>query len=251
MAPRVGQALREARVQRGIALNDVERVTGIRVQYLRALEEERWDRLPGHAETRRVLSEYGRFLGLDEKVLVEDFEASRQRPRRPRPIPTGVVRGSGRSRERSRRPFVIAAAGVAAVIVLGVALVAALGSGGGGDQNEAKSPSATKKPGGQQTTTSTTVANEVSVELRATADVWVCLSTVDGSLPVDGETLTAGEARGPFTGRSFEMTLGNGSIELIVDGDAVKVPPLAEPLGFRVTPGGAKRLSPGAGPSCS
>ena len=249
MPPRVGQALREARTQRGIALNDVERVTGIRVQYLRALEEERWSQLPGHAETRKVLSAYARYLDLDESSLVEDYEGSRQRPRRPRPVPAGVVRPPGRSRERSRRPFVVATA-AAVVILLGIALVAALGSNGGGG-NEGKSSSAAKRPGSGQTTTSTTAMSEASIELRATADVWVCLAKAGGSLPVNGETLAAGEERGPFAGRSFEMTFGNGSIELTLNGDPVKVPPLAEPLGFRVTADSARRLAPGAGPTCS
>jgi hypothetical protein len=137
------------------------------------------------------------------------------------------------------------------VIVVGVALMAALGSSGGEDQNEGRSPGVAEKPGRERTPTATIAPTEASLELRATADVWVCLSQAGGSQPVDGETLTAGEARGPFTSRRFEMTFGNGSIELTLNGDPVKVPPLAEPLGFRVTPGGAKRLAPGEGPTCS
>ena len=252
MAPRVGQALREARAQRGIALNDVERVTGIRVQHLRALEEERWDQLPGHAEARSALSSYARYLGLDEESLLSEYEGSRQRPKRSHPVPTGVVRQPGRSRDRSRRPYGALAVGVVAVLLLGVALVAALGSNGGDDEGQ---PSGVAEKNRGETTTSespltTTTASEVSLRLNASADVWVCL-VADGSPAVNGETLTAGAARGPFTGRRFEMTFGNGSIELTADGDPIEVPPLAEPLGFRVTPEGAKRLAPGAGPTCS
>jgi transcriptional regulator with XRE-family HTH domain len=256
MAPRVGQALREARAQRGIALNDVERVTGIRVQHLRALEEERWDQLPGHAEARRALSSYARYLGLDEESLLAEYEGSRQRPKRSHPVPTGVVRRPGRSRNRSPRPYAALAVGVVAVLLLGVALVAALGSNGGDDDNEGRPSGVAEKNRGGETTTSespptTTTASEVSLQLTASADVWVCLVGADGTPALDGETLSSGEARGPFTGRRFEMTFGNGSIELTADGDPVEVPPLAEPLGYRVTPEGAKRLAPGAGPTCS
>jgi hypothetical protein len=46
------------------------------------------------------------------------------------------------------------------------------------------------------------------------------------------------------------MRFGNGSIEMAVDDQPIKVPPLAEPLGYRVTPTGARRLAPGAQPDC-
>ena len=46
MRMQVGQALRKARLQRGIDLYEVKRVTKIRVQTLRAMEEDRWDDVP-------------------------------------------------------------------------------------------------------------------------------------------------------------------------------------------------------------
>ena len=253
MAPRVGQALSEARTKRGIALNDVERVTGIGVQQLRALEEGRWEQLPGRAETRRLLSSYARYLGLEDGPLLEEYERSTRRGSPSGRAPTGVLRPVRPSRERPRRPLAVWAAGAVAVILLGVALVAALGSSGDGGSNEPttgqrRSDDGTKATA--QTSTTTTAATEVSLELSATADVWVCVEEARGSAPVDGETLTAGERRGPFASRRFELTLGNGSIELRANGDQVKVPALSEPLGFRITPDGARRLPPGAGPTC-
>jgi hypothetical protein len=73
----------------------------------------------------------------------------------------------------------------------------------------------------------------------------------DGSQPVNGATLAPGDTLGPFISRRFEMTFGNGSIEMTVDGDPVKVPALAEPLGFRVTPDAAKRLDAASSPTCA
>ena len=253
MAPRVGQALREARTKRGIALNDVERATQVRVQFLRALEEERWDRLPDPERGREFLSAYARYLDLDDEALLEVYDGSRERERRPGPIPAGVLRPARLPRDRSSRPLVMVGAG-AAVILLGVVLVAALGSSGDDDDGANPAPAVQKQPG--ETSTSPTArapasSGEVSVELSATAEVWVCMIDADGAQPVDGETLTAGEARGPFSSRRFELTLGNGSLEMTVNGDPVTVPPLAEPLGFRVTADGAKRLAPGAGPTCA
>ena len=42
----VGQVLREARLQRGLDLYEVKRVTKISVSSLRAMEEDRWEDLP-------------------------------------------------------------------------------------------------------------------------------------------------------------------------------------------------------------
>ena len=42
----VGQVLREARLQRGLDLYEVKRVTKISVPALRAMEEDRWESLP-------------------------------------------------------------------------------------------------------------------------------------------------------------------------------------------------------------
>jgi hypothetical protein len=88
------------------------------------------------------------------------------------------------------------------------------------------------------------------VQLRSTGEVWVCLVDAEGRRLVNGEILAADEARGPFAARGFEMRFGNGLIEMAVDDQPIKVPPLAEPLGYRVTPTGARRLAPGAQPDC-
>jgi cytoskeleton protein RodZ len=79
MAPPIGESLHEARARRGIELSDVERATKIRVKYLRAMEEERWELLPGAAYARGFLRTYGGFLGLDGQALVEEY-GHRQEP---------------------------------------------------------------------------------------------------------------------------------------------------------------------------
>jgi hypothetical protein len=71
-----------------------------------------------------------------------------------------------------------------------------------------------------------------------------------GNALVDGETLTTNEARGPFNGGGFEVTFGNGSVEMTVDGEPAQVPAVAEPIGYRITPRGVRRLDPSAQPTC-
>ena len=90
----------------------------------------------------------------------------------------------------------------------------------------------------------------MSLELRSTGSVWVCIVNDEDIAPVDGETLSANEVRGPFDSRAFEVTLGNGSVEMTVDGEPAEIPPVAEPLGYRITPSGVRELDPSSRPTC-
>ena len=57
--------LREARMQAGLDIDDVEQHTKVRAKYLRALENEEWSLLPGTAFTKGFLRSYADLLGLD------------------------------------------------------------------------------------------------------------------------------------------------------------------------------------------
>ena len=71
----IGHRLREARESRGLSLDDVERATKIRVRHLDALEEERFELLPGDAYVRGFLRTYADFLGLEGQRFVDEYTA--------------------------------------------------------------------------------------------------------------------------------------------------------------------------------
>ena len=62
----VGQELRKARQAKNLSLDDVARATKIRKDFLQAIEESRYDILPGPVFVSGFVRCYGRFLGLDE-----------------------------------------------------------------------------------------------------------------------------------------------------------------------------------------
>src|SRR5436305_14483403 len=72
----VGTILREARNRRKVELSEVEAATRIRFRYLRAIEDEEWDVLPGGVYTRGFIRTYASFLGLDGDRLVGDYRES-------------------------------------------------------------------------------------------------------------------------------------------------------------------------------
>jgi transcriptional regulator with XRE-family HTH domain len=71
----IGASLREAREQRGLSLEDVRKSLGFRERYLVALEEERWELLPGDAYTKGFLRTYAEFLGLNGTLYVDEYNA--------------------------------------------------------------------------------------------------------------------------------------------------------------------------------
>src|SRR5918994_6078378 len=103
MAPQIGKTLHEARAERGIELTEVERVTRIRVDFLRAMEEDRWEALPAPAYARGFLTTYARFLGLDDQALVDEYRRTAEQEDRAEPIPYTVLRPGVLGRSRSRR----------------------------------------------------------------------------------------------------------------------------------------------------
>ena len=72
---RIGESLREARNRRGFSAADVHKAIRIRERYLTALEEERWDMLPGEAYTKGFLRTYSEYLGLDGQLYVDEYNA--------------------------------------------------------------------------------------------------------------------------------------------------------------------------------
>ncbi|MGA6946542.1 MAG: helix-turn-helix domain-containing protein [Solirubrobacterales bacterium] len=254
MATKVGKTLQKARLGRGIDLTEVERVTKIRVKFLRAMEEDRWDDLPPPAYARSFLQTYARYLGLDDEALVEEYRENIEPDDAEKPIPSGIIRSGTIEPHRSLRPIAFVLGGLAAAA--GVALIVAAiassgGSGTGGTPKRHHGRPATSTSTGTGSTTTTTTGSELSLEVSPTADVWVCLVDERGRHLVDGETLTTGDTRGPFSATGFEVTFGNGSVQMTVNGQPADIPPSASPINYRISSTAVKQLASGSGPSCS
>jgi cytoskeletal protein RodZ len=78
----LGQMLRQTREGKSITLEQVEEHTRIRLKYLLALEEARYDDLPTLVHVHGFLTNYARFLGLDmdevEALFAKDRAAHRR-----------------------------------------------------------------------------------------------------------------------------------------------------------------------------
>ncbi len=81
MARSTGKLLLQKRESRYLSLAEAELATHIKADYLRALEEERFEALPGALYAEIYLREYARYLELEAEPLVQRY---RQRTRWPR-----------------------------------------------------------------------------------------------------------------------------------------------------------------------
>ncbi len=111
----IGNTLREARLRRALDIADCESATKIRAKYLRALEEEQFEILPGPTYVKGFLRTYAEYLDLDGRLVLDEYE-SRFTGRQDHPYnPDGDPSKRRAKRRRSREGRVLL---VASTLVL-------------------------------------------------------------------------------------------------------------------------------------
>jgi cytoskeleton protein RodZ len=139
----IGTTLRQARERRQLGLDRCEAETKIRARYLRALEDEDFDVLPGPTFVRGFLRSYAHHLGLDGQLFVDEYNSRHFDPRDddvfPRRRPTARER---RNRKRESHIILIAIVAIVALAVLVIAAASYPGSEG----RETPLPAATSAP---------------------------------------------------------------------------------------------------------
>lgn len=122
-----GERLRKTRENRKITLEEVALATKIGTRMLRALEEERFDQLPGGIFNKGFVRAYARHLGIDEDKAVADYlEAAGELPvPEPEDLQLRAI-AERREKEKQGRPPVAIPWGMLAVLLLLIALLLAV-----------------------------------------------------------------------------------------------------------------------------
>lgn len=217
----IGNTLREARLRRALDIADCESATKIRAKYLRALEEEQFEILPGPTYVKGFLRTYAEFLDLDGRLVLDEYE-SRFTGRQDHPYnPDGDPNKRRAKRRRSREARVLL---VASTLVL----LASTGLWVGFSEDR----SVTAPPPEARPLTaifSAAGAKPTYVEVRQDDPEGTTFFT-PGAIPV-GTTKTV-QARPPIW-----VHVGDGSgLRLLVDGVLVTTP--SGKSEFRVLAGG-------------
>lgn len=243
-----------------IDITEVEQATKIRAKYLRALENEEWNLLPGPTFIKSFLREYADFLGLDARSLVEEYKLRYERPSEHELAPISPSlgrdrRSAGPSGPRVAPRWLI----VGGVLVLIVVVLGLVGSLGGGDS---KSPSGSTAAGGTRPATTVTRPHSArrrvsaaparaSVRLVPTGTVYVCLVDGSGRVLIPGTQFDTGQQVPVYRARLLRMTLGNNAVELHVNGHPLAVPASASAIAYEITPAGAHPLPADQAPTCT
>jgi helix-turn-helix protein/uncharacterized protein DUF4115 len=256
MEQSVGKTLRAAREKRGAELAEVEATTRIRVRFLRAIEDEEWGALPGEAYIRGFIRTYAAHLGLDGERLAERHrnEVGAERPgERLLGVDPSQPRIPQPARRRVPSPRLVAI--LVSLGLVGALIAVGLSSGGGEEPAERVKREAPRRsaqaPQGQRASAQGPAA-DLSLQLTATDEVWVCLLDAGGRPLVKGRVLGPGAEAGPFRSGSFTVSLGNGEVSMTVNGQQASIPATPSPIGYAIGSGGALReLAEGERPTCT
>jgi cytoskeleton protein RodZ len=254
--PRIGETLRDARIRQSVDISEVEKATKIRAKYLRALENEEFDLLPGPTFVRSFLKTYAEHLGLDARMLVEEFRTDYEGLPEEEPAPAF---GGGPSPGRRREPVrydrrapsigVIIGGAVAAILVLFLVLGLTGGddpppSGGGaagqaGDRDEDRR--ARRRRARARAADRRDRPRSVSLKISPEGPTYTCVDRGEGETPLYEGSLTSTRT---FRGKRLRLNLGRPSARVRVNGRAVDLGSEDNPVGFAFSPGKKPRPLP-------
>lgn len=224
-----GEWIQAERERQGFTLEQVEEETKIRRFYLDALERDNFSVLPPKVYATGFVKKYGKFLGLDEQLLVEEFQrlayANEHDEDVEQPVPTRPYEPE----ERRYKPInIIAAVAFLIVVVwLGTYLVPLITNNS--DDTEPKQiPQQTEqKTPVKPPATAPAVKNEgVKLSIEAQEPCWL-LVMVDGEKQIE-KIIPAGEKL-EYQGKGkIYIKAGNaGGLKLTLNGSEL------DPLGAK------------------
>jgi hypothetical protein len=251
--PDIGSTLREARLRARIDMTEVEAQTKIRAKYLRAIENEEWELLPGPVYVKSFLRTYGDYLGLDSRVLVEEYKRQYERPTDHDLRPASSLH---RERERAARGPLVPTWAVIGVVLIGIVVALyVIGS----RNNKTKTPTTPTVSAGASHHAHHRVRHRaappppttVTLQLVPTGSVYVCLVNGAGRVLIPGQIFSVGQTIPRETAGKMLLTLGNNAVQMKVNGKPVPVAPSSSSIGYTLLPSGAMPLPAAQQPRCA
>jgi cytoskeletal protein RodZ len=254
----IGSTLREARMRDRIDISEVEAQTKIRAKYLRAIENEEWDLLPGTVYAKSFLRTYGDYLGLDSRMLLDEFKRRYERPSEHEVRAVGSIASRERERRerRDRRPTPrmpswapIAVVVILILVVLGVvgSLSSSTTSTTAHQRSHPRRPIVANKPA---TTTTVAAPTAATLQMVPTAPVYVCLVDGAGNKLINEQTFTPGQTIPTEKATKLLLTLGNASVQMKVNGKNVPVTPSPTAIRLLITPASVTHIPNSQTPTC-
>jgi cytoskeleton protein RodZ len=230
-----GERLKREREMREVSMNELTKATRISTRFIEALENEEWAKLPGGVFGHGFVRSIARYLGLDEEVLLGEYDLARAEKAQ-----------SAAPKPEERIPSPPKWISVAVLVFILLVLVGLFYAGRygwrqyeahrGSKQTDTLLPSAPPSTGvssaipgaadesSPATSGSATTSLDLSVSTSAATRVRIL---ADGKLLLDVQ-LPAGETRHFSANQQFEVTAGDSSAVLLeLNGQAM--PPVGAP----------------------
>lgn len=110
----IGAALYEAREKKEQSIKDAEKETKIRAKYLEALEQNKFDLIPGDAYVKIFIREYANFLDIDPNPLIKEYDEKHvEASLNDRLMPMGI------DRPKRKHPVLIAFISIVVMLIAG------------------------------------------------------------------------------------------------------------------------------------
>jgi hypothetical protein len=253
--PQIGATLRDARLRANIDIHQVEAQTKIRAKYLHALENEDWHLLPGPAYVKGFLRTYADALGLDSKLLIEEYKMRFERPAELEMQPI-VPRRPEQAQERRSLPREWAIGLVVVALLAALFALGKLTNESGNDQTAGEHspvvpPTTTPAEKRPPTPTKPKPSPFVQLRLMPTGLVYVCLEAAGNRRLIPGVILQPDTPLKTYRSSKFRLTVGNSNLQMKINGKLRTVPPVADGIGYLITKKGRRVLEPQARPTCT
>jgi Helix-turn-helix domain len=254
----IGQVLKRTRTRQKVDIRTVEAETKVRIKYLRALENEEWEVLPGPAYAKGFLRTYAQFLGLDGDALVDEYRRTVESslgPEAPHVFAEPVLEHRVRPGVQPRSPWASRAAIGAALGAVAVVVLLILGLTGGSSQ-KAKHHGQHHGNGHNQRSNGGGGAQggpskPATISLVTHNDMELCLVPGHGRPLIDSQTLISGAKEGPFQppADNYRLDLDSGgAVTLTLNGTPHRVHSKG-PASFAVDSSGIQSIA-FKGPNC-
>ena len=237
-----------------IDITEMERRTKIRAKYLRAMENEEWDLLPGPVYVKSFLRTYGDFLGLDSRLLIDDFKRRYEGPSDHEVRPVATLH---RERERAARGPLMPPWAIIGMVLVAVGVVLYI-LGSSNDKTKVATPAGTQAGTTRQhrhhrrhSSASAAHRQAVTLALVPTGSVYVCLVDGGGHKLIPGKIYAAGQRIPAHRASKLLLTLGNASVRMKVNGAPVHIAASSSSIGYLLRPTGASPLPASAQPRCA
>ncbi|MFJ8026582.1 helix-turn-helix domain-containing protein [Streptomyces sp. NPDC096311] len=235
----VGRALRQARIEAGLTVDDVSNATRVRIGIVHAMEQDDFAPCGGDVYARGHLRTLARAVRLDPAPLLARYDA--EHGGRPAPTPAAPLFEAERIRPERRGPNWTAAMVAAIVAVIGfVGFTVVKGSGGSDAKSsvaEGSTPTASTsttsaspkiskpadpKPEPSDSAIAAAPQDKVTVQVSAPdGRSWISAKDHNGRLLFDG-LLKQGESKTFQDKTKIDLVLGDaGAIKLYVNGKKI------------------------------